>query len=186
MSPSLHPDCQPPSPLSRSNSVSSLVFFRSSLPCLLLPHSSQNDLPKLPICIGPLSGLLRLASELSWHWWVWHLDANILPWAYNEAQGPVLHHLGFVVVRLLSHVWLFAIPWTASGQASLSFTISGPLSWWSCPTTSFSVTPFSSFPPTSPASWSFLMSCLFSSGGQSTGALASVLPMDIQGWFLKL
>ena len=28
------------------------------------------------------------------------------------------------------------------------------------------------------------MSCLFASGGQSIGALASVLPMNIQGWFL--
>ena len=30
----------------------------------------------------------------------------------------------FVVVQLLSHVWLFATPWTAACQASLSFTIS--------------------------------------------------------------
>ena len=29
-----------------------------------------------------------------------------------------------VVVQLLSHVWLFAAPWTAACQASLSFTIS--------------------------------------------------------------
>ena len=29
-----------------------------------------------------------------------------------------------VVVQLLSHVWLFVIPWTAAHQASLSFTIS--------------------------------------------------------------
>ena len=29
-----------------------------------------------------------------------------------------------VVVQLLSHAWLFAIPWTAARQASLSFTIS--------------------------------------------------------------
>ena len=29
-----------------------------------------------------------------------------------------------VVVRSLSHVWLFATPWTAAWQASLSFTIS--------------------------------------------------------------
>ena len=141
--------------------------------------------------IGPLFGLLWLASELSWHRWVWHLDANILPWAYNEALGPIIHHLGFAVVWLLSCVWLFAIPWTASGQVSLSFAIlhwvcsnSDPLSWWCCPNTSFSVTPFS-FPQSSPASRSFLMSWLFASGGQSTGVLASVLPMNIQGWFLK-
>ena len=54
--------------------------------------------------IGPLFGLLWLASELSWHWRVWHLDANILPRAYNEAQGPIIHHLGFVVVQLLGCV----------------------------------------------------------------------------------
>ena len=38
-----------------------------------------------------------------------------------------------VVVQLLSHVWLFATPWTAACQASLFFTISNscPLSqWW--------------------------------------------------------
>ena len=29
----------------------------------------------------------------------------------------------FVVVQLLSHVWLFATAWTAARQASLSFTI---------------------------------------------------------------
>ena len=31
------------------------------------------------------------------------------------------------VVQLLSHVWLFVIPWTAAHQASLSFTISQSL-----------------------------------------------------------
>ena len=35
----------------------------------------------------------------------------------------------------------------------------------------------------SPASGSFLMSQFFSSGGQSTGASASVLPVNIQDWF---
>ena len=33
----------------------------------------------------------------------------------------------FVVVQSLSHVWLFATPWTAAGQAFLSFTISQSL-----------------------------------------------------------
>ena len=34
---------------------------------------------------------------------------------------------GFVVVQSLSHVWLFATPWTVACQASLSFTISQSL-----------------------------------------------------------
>ena len=47
------------------------------------------------------------------------------------------------------------------------------------------VVPFSSCPPSFPASESFPMSQFFSSGGQSIGASASasVLPMTIQGWF---
>ena len=58
-----------------------------------------------------------------------------------------------------------------------------PLSWWCHPTISSSVTLFSSCPQSFPASWSFLMSWLFASGGQSIGASASpsVLPMNIQG-----
>ena len=43
--------------------------------------------------------------------------------------------------------------------------------------------PFSSCPQSFPASGSFPMSQLFASGGQTTGASASVLPMNIQGSF---
>ena len=50
------------------------------------------------------------------------------------------------------------------------------------PTISSSVTPFSSCLQSFPASGSFQMSLLFISGGQSTGASASVLPMNIQDW----
>ena len=48
-----------------------------------------------------------------------------------------------------------------------------------------SVVPFSSCLPSFPASGYFSMSQLFMSGGQSIGAStsASVLPMNIQGWF---
>ena len=58
------------------------------------------------------------------------------------------------------------------------------LSQWCHPTISSSVVPFSSCPQSVPASWSFQMSQLFSSGGQSIGvsASASVLPMNIQDW----
>ena len=60
-----------------------------------------------------------------------------------------------------------------------------PLSQWCHPTISSSVAPFSSCPPSSPASESFPMSRLFTSGGQSIGASASasVLLINIQGWF---
>ena len=58
-----------------------------------------------------------------------------------------------------------------------------PLSQWCYPTNSSSVTLFSSFPQSFPASGSFPMSWYFASGGQSTGASASVLLMNIQGWF---
>ena len=53
------------------------------------------------------------------------------------------------------------------------------------PAISSSVVPFSSCPQSFPASGSFPMSQLFESGGQSTGssASASVLPVNIQGWF---
>ena len=59
-----------------------------------------------------------------------------------------------------------------------------PLSRWCHPTISSSVIPFSSCPPSFPVSGSFLLSQLFASGGQSIRASASVLPMNIQGWFL--
>ena len=60
-----------------------------------------------------------------------------------------------------------------------------PLSWWCHPTISSCVTPFSSCPQSFPASESFLVSQLFAPCGQSIGttASASVLLMNIQGWF---
>ena len=59
------------------------------------------------------------------------------------------------------------------------------LSQWCHPAISSSATPFSSCPQSCPASGSFPMSQLFTSGGQSirASASASVLPMNIQGWF---
>ena len=58
------------------------------------------------------------------------------------------------------------------------------LSRWCHPTISPSVVPFSSCPQFFPASGSFQMSQLFTSGGQSTGVSAStsVLPMNTQNW----
>ena len=74
--------------------------------------------------------------------------------------------------------------------ASLSFTIFQSLlkpmsiSWWCHPTISSSVFPFSCL-QSFPASGSFPVSQLFTSGDWSVGAStsASVLPVNIQGWF---
>ena len=85
----------------------------------------------------------------------------------------------FVAVKSLSHVQLFAAPQTAAHQAFLSFTISWILlKLMSVESVMVSnhltlFTPFFSFPQSFPASGSFPMSHLFTSGGQSIGASAS-------------
>ena len=96
-----------------------------------------------------------------------------------------------VVVQSLTRVRLFATPWTAARQASLSFTISWSLlklmSIESVIPSSHLILchPFSSCLQSFPASGSFPMNWLFTSGGQSIGAsaLAPVLPKNIQDWF---
>ena len=96
----------------------------------------------------------------------------------------------FSSVQSFSRVWLFATPWIAARQASLSITIS----WSSLKLMSIgSVMPSSHLILYNPllllpsiflASGSFQMSQLFAAGGQSIGvsASASVLPMNTQDW----
>ena len=84
-------------------------------------------------------------------------------------------------------------PWTAAQQASLSpfsrfeqyhhCPNSCPSSRWCHPTISSSVVPFSSCLQSFPASGSFPMSQFFTSGGQSIGASASALSMNMYSWF---
>ena len=101
-------------------------------------------------------------------------------------------YMYITVFQSLSAVWLFVTTWTAACTLpcpSLSPRVcsnSCPLNWWCHPTISSSVTPFSSCLQSFPASGSFPVSRLFTSGGQSIGASASasVLPMNIQHWFL--
>ena len=58
-----------------------------------------------------------------------------------------------------------------------------PLSQWCHPTISSSVTPFSSWPQTFPASGSFPMSWLFTSGGQSIwNFIFSISPSNEYSW----
>ena len=95
---------------------------------------------------------------------------------------------GFIdlVVQSLSCVQLFATPWTAACQASLSFTVSQSLLKLMSiklvmPSNLIFCRPLllpSFFPSIKVFSNEFI------SGGQSIGASASsVLPVNIQGWF---
>ena len=96
----------------------------------------------------------------------------------------------FSSVQSLSRVWLFATPWIAARQASLSITIS----WSSLRLMSIeSVMPSSHLilchpllllPPIPPSIRSFSNESTLPWGGQSTGAsaLASFLLTKSQGW----
>ena len=64
------------------------------------------------------------------------------------------------------------------------YSNSCPLSRWCHPTISSPVLRFSSCFQSFPALGSFQMSQFFISGDRSIGASASVLPMNIQGWFV--
>ena len=92
-------------------------------------------------------------------------------------------------VQSLSCVRLFETPWTATLQASLSITNSRSLlKLMSIKSVMLSnhfilCCPLLLPPSILWASESFPMSQFFTSGGQSTGASASVLPMNIQDWF---
>ena len=95
------------------------------------------------------------------------------------------------VVQSLSCVWLFATPWTAACQASLSFNISQSLlnlmSIESVMPSNHLILccPLLITPSIFTSTGSFLANWLFKSGCQSIGASASasVLPTNIQGWF---
>ena len=75
-------------------------------------------------------------------------------------------------VQSLSHVWLFATPWTAAHQASLSITNSQSLLKLMSiesvmPSKHLILIPFSSRLQSFPASGSFQINQFFASGGQS-------------------
>ena len=105
-----------------------------------------------------------------------------------------IHIFYIVVVQLLSCVQLFVTPWTGGSKHARLFCPSlspwvcldsCPLSRWCYPTISSLVAPFSYCLQSFPASGSYPMNQLSISRGQRIGvsASASVLSMDIQGWF---
>ena len=103
----------------------------------------------------------------------------------------LLIFLKAVIVQSLGHVWLL---WrhglwhtrlTCPPLCSRVCSNSCPLSQWCYLTITASALPVSFCLQSFPGSRSFPISWLFASGSQCTGALAlaTVLPVDIQGWF---
>ena len=109
----------------------------------------------------------------------------------NLAQSPrEMHTMScFCFVQSLSCVWLFATPWSAACQASLSFTIS-----WSLlrlmsiesvmPSNHLILCHPLLLPSIFPSIRVFSNESELASGGQSIGVLAStsVLPVSFQDW----
>ena len=102
-----------------------------------------------------------------------------------ELNWTILSFWVVIVIQLL-----FETPGTAACQASLSFTIS----WSLLKLMSIELVmpsnhlilchPLLLLPSIFPSIWVFSNELvLFTSGGQSIGASAFILPMNIQGWF---
>ena len=74
------------------------------------------------------TSLLRL-KEIPLQPWIFPKCSHSRTWASLNAIFFVRYSRPYllVVVQSLSHVWLFATPWTAARQAPMSFTISWSL-----------------------------------------------------------
>ena len=130
-------------------------------------------------------GNVRLVSKTQ-------LQSFVPPWKFFKGRRGkliALDHLGTlfshsVVAHSLRPHGLQHTRFPCPSPSPEVCSNSSPLSWWCYPTISSSVVLFSCL-QSFPASESFPMSWVFTSGGQSFGdsASASVLPMNIQDWF---
>ena len=129
-----------------------------------IPHTSS----------GRKSSRSRATSwSYSWNtaWWVLPYVRCLVLISHYVLSDPLWPH-GQQLARLPCPS---PTPWVYLNSCSLSR--------WHHPTISFSVIPFSSHLPSFPASGSFPMTWFFASSGQSIGASAPDLPMNIQDWF---
>ena len=107
-------------------------------------------------------------------------------WLWSKFSVP--HCCCFSVAKSCLTLWPHGLLQAKLPCPSLSPGIcsnSCPLGWWCYPAIFSSAALFSFCPQSFPAAESFPMCWLFSSGGQNIGASASasVLPMNIPGWY---
>ena len=175
--------------------------------CISLPwpHRGSSQACLCPILVGVWERLNECFSDFS----IKHIHSTVRPFWLQQpldldlakgggdtqigtslilVSGCILNCIKYLFssVQLLSRVRLFATPWIATCQASLSITNSQSslrlTSIESVMPSSYLILcrPLLSCPQSLPASGSFPMSQLFTWGGQSMGvsASASVLPMN--------
>ena len=144
-----------------------ISFQKKIFPCSWKP----SPMSKHETCKTVSYEAIKMTEPLflgSWHWW---------------------KCLSFVVVHLLSQIWLFATPQTAARQASLSFAISQSLlkllSIESMLLSNHLILccPLLPLPSIFLSIRVFTNGSVFPSGDQSIGASASVRPMNILDWF---
>ena len=145
---------------------------------------------------------LRVFSGLTAHFFFFNIESYSFVWMYQFIY-PLFHwraswlisSVGYYELVQFSHSVVSDSLWPHGLQHTRPpcppptpkvYSNSCPLSWWWHPIISSSVIPFSSRLQSFPASGSFPKSQFFASGGWSIGvsASASVLPMNIQDWFL--
>ena len=129
-------------------------------------------------CILLFFSGLQILYGLNGGFWQWSVKSNFV----SPSSGLLLFGCSVMFNYLwpceLQHARLLC-PAPSPGACSNTC----PLSQWCHPTILSSVIPFSSCLLFFPASGSFPMSQLFTSGSQSIRNSASVLPMSIHGWF---
>ena len=176
----------------RKKQLNYFAFSKSQLGSVRCQHI-LNDL-ECPLVVLPTSERQAGHSSSVIHQGLLHRGmprvnwALPLCWALCQARGKVKDSVLFSHSVMsdslrphgLKHARL-PCPSPTPGACSNSC----PSSQWCHPTISSSVVPFSSCLQSFPASGSFPMSQLFTSGGQRIGVStsASILPMNIRDWF---
>ena len=121
-----------------------------------------------------------LYTDVSIYYWY---RENALGAEWGHISEKVSHFSRLVMSDPLQPHGLHHTRLPCPSPTPRAYSNSCPAGRWCYPTISFSVIPFSSSLQSFQALGSFLMSQTFISDGQSIGLSASVLPMNIQGWY---
>ena len=214
LSPCCSRDFEECSPAPQYGGINSLAFFLVYLPALTTTydHWEDHSLDYMDLCWHSNAcfsthclGLSPLSFQGTLVFWFHGCSHCLHDFGAQEEESCRYFYLflfylqavmgpdviQFSTVQLLYHVRLFATPWTASRQASMSIINS-----WSLlklmsiqsvmPSNQLILcAPLLLLPSIFPISGYFPMSWFLTSSSQSTGvsASASVLPMNIQDWF---